>query len=76
MFQDTASREHAEVTRVKGRRDDGMLTAREGAATGSTRMDLCPLPNWTLDEYRGECTSLTDIKCFDARGVDGRNLVV
>lgn len=75
MLQDTAIRERVEVLREEDR-DNVFVTVPAGAATESTRMDLGPLPSWTLDKYCNESAGLMDVKHLDAMAVDGGNLVV
>lgn len=76
VLEDTLNCERVEVIREKDCPDDASLTAREGAATESTHMNLGSMPNWTLDEYRQKFTGLMNVKRFGAMAIGGRNLVV
>lgn len=39
-------------------------------------MDLGPLLNWTLEDYRRVCAALMDVNHFEAIAVDGKHLVI
>lgn len=39
-------------------------------------MNFVLLPNWMLDEVRGKCEGMMNVKHFDTLAVDGSNLVV
>lgn len=76
ILQNTANRERAKIILEQQQRDDVRATAREETATGSTRMDPSPFPNWTLDEHRHKCVYLTEVKRSDSMAIDARNLVI
>lgn len=76
MLQNSEKQDRAAVIREDGRRGDGSFTARDEGAAEDTRMDLDPLPNWTLDEYRCECADVMDVKRLDSVAVESQNLVV
>lgn len=52
------------------------MPVHEKASTKSTRTDLGPLPNCTLDQYFREGAGVTNVKRFDAMTVDGWCLVI
>lgn len=76
MWQENAKSEHAKAVREEDRHDNVPATARKGLSTQSSRTDNGPVPSWTLDEHRRECTGLTDTKHFENTALDSNNLVL
>lgn len=71
------SREDANSVRSEDVCDDGSTekdldTTCEMAPAGSTRINLVPLPHWTLKKNRCECSGPMDVRCFGVK-TENRN---
>lgn len=76
MLHVNKNRERAEIIWDGVRSDVVSYIAREEATTRNTRMDLRPLPNWTLNYHCRKCAGMMDMKRFDAMALECRNLVI
>lgn len=76
MSPDNENSGRVEKAQERDRRDHVPTTARNEASPGSTQADPASLQDWTLDEYRGYCAGLVDVKRFDAMADNGKNLAV
>lgn len=76
MSQGNANCESVDVIREEDRHDAVSANARGKAATEDTQMDLGPLPNWTLAEYRRAYAGMMNVSRFDSMTFEGKNLVI